>query len=457
MSAEPGLASLTLTQMARALAAGDVSSARLVEATLARMDETEPVVRAYVHRFDDLAMDAARQADRAPRRSPLHGVPFAVKDTLFTRGTPTEAGSASLAGTVGHLDATVVARLRAAGAVLVGKHVTHEFAQGQEPLGTVNPWSAARIAGGSSAGGGASVAAGSSVLAVGTDAGGSTRMPAALTGVVGFKPTFGRISTFGTVPGAAVAGAEHIGLFTRSVADLDLVLPLVCGPDADDARSADLPRYDAASARIPRRVGVLRSVYPGHEVEATVLTRFEDAVTRLGELGVETVDLDLDLSLAGPAITLIVAAASAAPSLNALQRGGAGIHPLVKAHLQAGLMVPAAHLQAARSARTTVRRLVRDTFVAHELDALVSPALPTTPPLVAGFDPSRDMGDLTSFVSVWNLTGQPAISVPFGTTTDGLPFGVQLVGRPEDDETVVRLGRDLQPPWIAPPPIGGTP
>ncbi|MEA5453509.1 amidase [Sinomonas sp. JGH33] len=434
-------ADLTLSEASALVAARELSSAELVQATLRRLDATEPSVHAYAHRFDEAALAAARAADSAPRRGPLHGLPFAVKDTLFTRGTPTEAGSRSLAGSIGTFDATAVDRLRAAGAILLGKHVTHEFAQGQEEAVTRNPWARERFAGGSSAGSGASVAVGSSMLSVATDAGGSTRMPAALTGVVGLKPTYGRISTYGTVPGAAVAGAEHIGLVTRSAADLDLVLPVVSGADPHDARTADQPAYRPSPARgaAGRRIGVIRRVGAGQRVEGAVDEGFERTLGALRGLGATPVELELDLSLASPAAALLVGAAASAPHLAALRQGGDGIRREVRLHLAAGLLVPAQFVHAARSVRTLLRRQVAAAFRAHRLDALATPTLPCVPPLLADFDPATDMGALTDFVSPWNLTGQPAVSVPAGLSPEGLPLAVQFVGVPFGEADLVAL------------------
>lgn len=453
-------ADLSVIESSARLDRGDISSEELVRATLDRMDETEPRVHAYAHRFDERALAEARSADRRPRQGPLHGIPFAVKDTLSTEGTPTEAGAAILRGNLGTFDATAVRRLRQAGAILVGKHVTHEFAQGQEALPTRNPWDETRFPGGSSAGSGVSVAVRSAPLAIGTDAGGSTRMPAALTGVVGLKPTYGRVSTYGTVPGAAVPGAEHVGIFTRTAGDAALALFAIAGADLHDARTADLPpfRMPAHDGVRGLRIGVIERLDMRQRIAPTVENGVSAAVEVLKALGATLVPTELNMDLAGDALSLLVATSAAAPHWRGLRDNPEAYSAPVRRHLRAALLIPARHLRAAQSARSAARAQVCDLFERLSLDLLAMPTLPCLPPLLSEFNGPVDMGWLTSFTAPWNLTGQPALSLPCGHAGTGLPVGLQLVGRPLDEVTILQAGIAYQSVtnWhlLSPPGIG---
>src|SRR5262245_45336202 len=226
------LAELTLAEAGELLASGAASSHELTEAVLRRIDETEPLVHAYATVMAEQALDAAARADheraRGHSQGPLHGLPFAVKDVFCTHDAPTEAGSRLLRGYVAPVDAEAVLALRRGGAVLVGKLVTHEFCCGQDVPPTRNAWNLAGYPGGSSAGAGVAVAVGSTLAALGTDAGGSVRKPAALNGVVGLKPTYGLVTMEGVFEVAP--SLDHVGTVTRTVDDCRLVLEAIVGP-----------------------------------------------------------------------------------------------------------------------------------------------------------------------------------------------------------------------------------
>jgi aspartyl-tRNA(Asn)/glutamyl-tRNA(Gln) amidotransferase subunit A len=435
------LADLGIQRASSLLERGEISSRELVAATLERIEQTEAKLHAYAMRISEEAMACARRADSEPRRGPLHGIPFAVKDTLNTAGTPTVANSRLLASHVPTFDATVVRRLREAGAILIGKHATHEFALGADNPPTRNPWDLTRFAGGSSIGSGASVAVRSAMLSVGTDAGGSTRVPAALSGVVGLKPTYGRVSTFGTVPGAAVPGVEHIGLFTSSVGDAALTLASVSGPDPEDPRTMSFEPFAAGGEpdRLRARIGVLDSVHPGQYVEPAVAAAVRVALNVLHDLGAELIPVTLDLELAPAAHTILVATAAASTHLPDIRRRNDQFSDGVRNWLKAALLIPAQHLWAARAEQTRIRRRVKDLFQTQELDLLASPTAPCQAPLLSEFDARTDIGPMTAFTMPWNLTGQPALSVPCGFSNEGLPVGLQLVGRPLKEATVLSV------------------
>ncbi len=240
------LTDLTLAEAGHRLRRGETSSAALTEATLARIAATEPVVNAYALVLAERARHAAAQADRelveGHDRGPLHGIPVAVKDICYMRGLSAEAGSRALAGFVPDYDATVVRRLEEAGAIIVGKTITHEFAYGVNTPPTRTAWDLSCYPGGSSAGSGVSVTVRSAFGAIGTDTGGSIRIPAAVNGIVGLKPTYGRVSRYGVVP--LGTSLDHVGPLTRTVEDCAIVLQAIAGYDPADGGSVDEPVPD---------------------------------------------------------------------------------------------------------------------------------------------------------------------------------------------------------------------
>src|SRR5215217_6925959 len=243
------ITALTMSEAGRLVHKKTVSAAELVEATLGKVEETEPTVHAYAAVLADSARKAATLADREMARGhwrgPLHGIPVAVKDLCYTKDAPTEAGSKVLAGYVPPYDATVVTRLYEAGAIILGKTVTHEFAWGVNVPPTRNPWRLTCYPGGSSAGSGVAVSVRSAFGAIGTDTGGSIRIPAAVNGIVGLKPTFGRVSRYGVVP--LGTSLDHVGPLTRTVEDNAIMLRAIAGYDAADGGSIDEPVIDYRS------------------------------------------------------------------------------------------------------------------------------------------------------------------------------------------------------------------
>jgi Asp-tRNA(Asn)/Glu-tRNA(Gln) amidotransferase A subunit family amidase len=412
----------------------ELSSVELLESVLARLDVTEPLVHTYAHVDRDGALAAARQADSEPRRSPLHGIPFAVKDVLDVRGMPAEAGSRVLAGRVPEQDAAAVARLREAGAVLLGKHVTHEFAGGQNTPPTRNPWNLDHYPGGSSAGSGASVAAGSSLFALGTDAGGSVRKPAAVTGVTGLKATRGLVSRAGTVIGATAASLDHVGVFARTAADAALVL----------AQIATAP-FAAAVSVAGLRLGLPSAMFSATGLDPAVGTLAESAVKEIEGLGAVLVEVDLPhLDLTQQVGFTILLAELAGPHRLWLNERPGEYLAETRRLLELGLILPAGHVEAARAVRRLFTRAVEGVFAELELDGLLTPTLPGTSMPIAELVPSRDLAGLIPFTLPWNLTGQPALSVPCGFTAAELPVGLQIVGRPGGDATVLEVGNAYQ-------------
>jgi Asp-tRNA(Asn)/Glu-tRNA(Gln) amidotransferase A subunit family amidase len=439
---------LTVCSARRLLAGRALGPVELLDATLAQLEATEPRVHAYAHVAADEARRRGRTLETAGRDRLLAGIPFGVKDVLETAGMRTEAGSRLLAGNVPSTDAEVVRRLRHAGAVLVGKHVTHELACGQDVPPTRNPWDVARYPGGSSAGGGVSVAVGSSLAAVGTDAGGSVRKPAAVTGVTGLKPTFGRVSRRGVVHAASAPSLDHVGLLARTVEDVATLLGVVAGHDAGDPASLRVAVPDYVSGLHEPvsglRIGVVEPV-PGAEPEPDVSSAVEDGLAELARLGVVLIPVRLPglRDAARAAFTLFPAelARVHGDRIEACRDlYGDGTRRL----LEEGRDTPPAELAAAEGVRGIARREVEAVFRDAGLVALATPTVPRVAMRLDRMEPARDVAGYVPYTAPWNLTGQPALSVPCGFDAGGLPIGLQLVGHHLDEATILRLGHAFQ-------------
>src|SRR5712692_6621761 len=290
---------LTIAEASRLLSSRSISAVELMDATLHRLGETEPLVHAYVSVFEGSARSEAAKADSALQRGtwlgPLHGIPIGIKDLCYTEGTPTEAGSEVMKGFVPVVDAAVVKRIRAAGGVIIGKTVTHEFAYGRNPIPTRNAWNQQYISGGSSAGSAVSVAVGSAFGAIGTDTAGSIRLPASLNGIVAMKPTFGRVSRCGVFPMSS--SLDTIGPMTRSVEDCAVMLGAVAGFDDLDATAVDEPVPDYVKhlndGIVGLKLGIERDYFLYQGVSGDVRAALEQALREFERLGVEIVDVSI--------------------------------------------------------------------------------------------------------------------------------------------------------------------
>jgi aspartyl-tRNA(Asn)/glutamyl-tRNA(Gln) amidotransferase subunit A len=444
-----------MTELARRIATKAVSPVEVVRAHLERIEAHDRQLRAFITVTADRALDAARAAEAALLSGgpvgPLHGVPVALKDLFATAGVRTTGGSRILADAVPVEDATVVRRLAQAGAIVLGKLNMHEFAYGPEGVnahyGTArNPWdaSAARVAGGSSSGSGVAVAAGLVPGALGSDTGGSIRIPASLCGITGIKPTYGRVSRAGVLPLAW--SMDHVGPMTRTAADAALMLRAIAGYDPGDPTTSVLPVPDYAAALTGDleglRVGLLRGFFlesATDEVRAAV----EAAAAALAAAGarVDEVSLGhLDLTAAGS--VAIVASEALAYHAGWLRTRADEYEPEVRDRLRLGVFVTGARYVRAQQARVLVRREV-DAALAKR-DVLLAPATPIPAPAVGetqttlGTGPSDVRAALIRLTRPFNFSGHPACSVPCGLTGQGLPIGMQLVGRPFDEATVLR-------------------
>ena len=447
------LTDLTIAAASELLQTREVTSLQVTEATLARIEATEPVVHAYIQVLKDRARRAAEHVDREIAqgrwRGALHGIPIAIKDICYMRDLLNEAGSRSMAGFIPGYDATVVRRLEDAGAVIVGKTVTHEFAYGVNIPPTRTPWCLDCYPGGSSAGSGVSVAIGSAFGAIGTDTGGSIRIPAAVNGIVGLKPTYGRVSRYGVVP--LGTSLDHVGPLTRTVEDNAIMLQAIAGYDRADAGSIDEPVADYRSALQNGveglTIGVERHYFFYEGVPADIRAAVEGVIDTLLRLGVEIVEVELpELDWSPEVLMTIMGAEASAFHRKRLRERGVDYDPATRRSLQMGEFIPATHYLMAQRARALLKNRMANLFKAHRLDALISPTSPvTTAPLNELNSPRADFPAESPILSMIhhsfsaNLTGQPALSVPCGLADNGLPVSFQLLGRPFGEATIFSL------------------
>jgi aspartyl-tRNA(Asn)/glutamyl-tRNA(Gln) amidotransferase subunit A len=450
------------TAMAAAIARRDVSPVEVVEAVLGQIERLNPVLNAYCTVTAEQARQQARAAEQQVLRGEplgvLHGVPVSVKDTLWTAGVRTTMGSMIYADFVPPEDAVIVARLKAAGAILMGKTTTPEFAHKgltDSPLFGVtrNPWSTAHTCGGSSGGAGAAVAAGMGPLAVGTDEGGSIRIPASFCGVVGLK------STFGLIPRVPLGVAElltHLGPLTRTVADAALFLAATAGRDDRDGWSLTSPALDYVR-QLSRPIRGLRAAWSptlGYAVVDPEVQRLtESTVKQLPALGWEVESQD-----PGFADPHQIADAFRHPGLAAalgehLATWRTRIDPSLIALVENGQRLTAVDIARALVRRQELWAQLHQFFQRYDL--LITPTV-AIPPFAAGAPaPTQVAGHpvsrrgWTAFTYPFNLSGQPAITVPCGWTTEGLPVGLQFVGRRLEDGLVLRAAAAFEAaaPW----------
>jgi aspartyl-tRNA(Asn)/glutamyl-tRNA(Gln) amidotransferase subunit A len=435
---------LSIRQAGARFRAGDLTAVELTESTLRRIEETEPTIHAYVRVLADEALAAARQADAELRtghdRGPLHGMPIGIKDIFDVRGWPTTCGS-RVRETVAPApeDATSVARLRAAGAVIVGKTTTQEFAAGVVSPPARNPWDPSRIPGGSSGGSAAAVAAGSAMAAFGSDTGGSIRIPAALCGVVGLKPTYGTVSTSGVFPLAW--SLDTVGPLARTVEDAAWMLNAIADPPVRDAAA------EIGEGVRGLRLGVPRP-YFFDRLQTGVREAMEAALAVFADLGAVLVETPWDDAAAARAASFLInrvetvgvhgEGVRAAPDLYGEE---------LSLRVQANALYPAEGYVRALRVRTAIRSSIARLFAVHRLDALVVPAVPGTAApaddlFVLDETGAREHVGLayTRLTMPFNLTGQPVLSVPCGFDVAGLPIGLQIAGRPLAEARVCRIG-----------------
>ena len=443
---------LTLTQAAAAIRDRQLSPVELLESLLRRIEQLDSRLVAWATPTPELAMEAARRAEAEIAadgpKSPLHGVPYGAKDIFDTAGIRTAAGSKIWADRVPDADAAPIALAKQAGAVLLGKLHTTEFAAG-DPAPSRNPWNPEHTAGGSSTGSGVAVASRMVPWAFGSQTVGSVLRPAAYNGVVGFKPTFGRISRLGVVPHAQ--SFDHVGVLTRSVADAAVLLAALAGYDRNDPDCADVPVDDYTgfldTGTSPPRIGLLRGWFSEESGAETRLMMEEEAqqLARAGAV-VEEVDPGIDFARAYECHR-VMQQTEIAQVHEAMYPGNEGLYgPKISAYIESGQKYTATAYVAAGNYRRAVQALARAAL--KRADVLLMPTASGPAP--------RDLtqtGD-TRFQSPWSFIGFPSISLPVGLAGNGLPLGAQMVSGLFEEAKLLAaahwaeqaLGVELNPP-----------
>ncbi len=474
------LTRLSAADLAAKLAAGETSSVEATQAHLDRIAAVDGPVHAFLHVSSDEALATARAVDderaKGGRLHPLAGVPIAVKDVVVTRGLPTTAGSRILEGWVPPYDATLVTKIKAAGLPILGKTNMDEFAMGSstEHSGygnTHNPWDLDRIPGGSGGGSAAAVAAYEAPLAIGTDTGGSIRQPAAVTGTVGVKPTYGSVSRYGLV--ALASSLDQAGPVTRTVLDAALLHQLIAGHDPHDSTSLtdEVPDFVAAARQglagdvTGLRVGVVKEL-SGDGYQPGVVARFQESLELLRDAGAEIVEVScphFDYALAAYYLILPAEASSNLAKFDGMRYGlrvepqdgpvtaervmaatrGQGFGDEVKRRIILGTYaLSAGYYDAYYGSAQKVRTLIQRDFAAAfgRVDVLVSPTAPTT-----AFKLGEKLDDplamyLNDVATIpVNLAGVPGMSVPAGLSDDGLPVGFQVIAPAREDARLYRV------------------
>jgi aspartyl-tRNA(Asn)/glutamyl-tRNA(Gln) amidotransferase subunit A len=458
---------LTLSEAAMAIARGELSPVTLTESVLSRVEQAEPQLNAFACVTAEIAQAAAKQAEQeiaeGSYRGPLHGIPLGVKDLYETAGVPTTSSSKVRSDYVPTSDSTVVARLLDAGMIMIGKTHTHEFALGGITPTTRNPWNTAHIPGGSSGGSGAAVASGEVMVGLGSDTGGSIRMPAALCGTVGLKPTYGLVSRRGVA--SLSWSLDHVGPLTRTVRDTALVMDVIAGYERADPASVDLTGSGAGAGYTAAldtgaaqdltgiTVGVPTNLF-FDDVDPEVEAAVRAAVATLGDLGARVVEVTIPMAdLIPAAAQLIVRAEVASYHRSMLREKGDLYTEQVRLGIEAGNLVLAIDYVDALRVRTLVQQAWAEMITTAGVDVVAAPSTPFPAP-------PADLGEITwpsgsvekhsrgvgRYSSPANLLGLPGLSVPVGISgeqsviTAGLPIGMQLIGRPFDEATVLRVG-----------------
>jgi aspartyl-tRNA(Asn)/glutamyl-tRNA(Gln) amidotransferase subunit A len=457
MPIPPDVHYLSAAEQGRLVRARALSPVELVRACLERIERYDGVLRAYITVCAERALAQARQAEReiaAGRwRGPLHGLPFGVKDQICTEGVPTTMGSRVQPPNLPDRDATVVARLRAAGAILIGKENLHEFGKGGThvfPYGQPrNPWNPERTPSSSSSGSGIAPAAGFCSGSIGEDTGGSIRGPAAANGAVGLRPTYGRVSRHGGIMYAW--HSDTIGPLTRSVEDNALFLSAIAGADPADplASVRPVPDYAAALGAGVRglRLGVVREMARPEGVHPEVAAAFEMALDVLRRLGARIDEVSLPWARHAIPLQMLTSDADAASMYRGLLRERWNDFDVgTRTRMAAALLVPAAVYSRAMRARAVVRRQILEAL--RERDALLCPtALKPPAPIAEARERVESRDDVTQRLILrristhpFGVANTPTLALPMGFTRDGLPLSLQVAGRPFAEEVVYRVG-----------------
>jgi aspartyl-tRNA(Asn)/glutamyl-tRNA(Gln) amidotransferase subunit A len=453
------LSFMSIARLAGLFRDRQASPVDLVVEMLRRIDLINPSLNAYLTVLADEALADARQAEteirRGDYRGPLHGIPIALKDLYLTKGILTTAGSRILRDWVPDYDATVVAKLRDAGAIVIGKAHMHEFAMGPTNINPHfgdchNPWDLERVPGGSSGGSGAAVAASIATAALGSDTGGSIRIPGSLCGITGHKPTYGLVSRYGVLE--LSWSLDHAGPMTKTVEDAALMMNTLAGYDPKDPASANRPVpdfRDALDGKVKNIVAGIPRKFFYENLDGEVSQAIEDALEVLQGLGIETREVEFPYSHLCAATTMAIAwpegCSFHAQFSDRMDEYGADVRSRLEV---ARTMLATDYLRAQR-----VRRLICEAYaeVMTKVDVLVTPTIRIPAPRIADCGEMLGLGAsydqrmvLSSLTRPFNVTGAPAITVPCGFTTGNLPIGLQIAGRAFGDEAVLRVGHAYQ-------------
>ena len=429
----------TIVGEARRLRAGETTCLFLVEQCLQRIDEQESRIHAWVLVEREGSLSRAREMDAelaaGTDRGPLHGIPVGIKDIVDVAGWPTAAGSPGWKDKIAGADAEVVARLKAAGAILLGKTVTTQYAS-FDPPPTRNPWNLDHTPGGSSSGSAAAVAAGMCLGAIGSQTGGSITRPASFCGVAGCKPTHGRVSLRGILPLAP--NLDHPGPIARTIDDLSVMLDAIAGYDAADAYSIDQPLEITATALQPQdetapRIGRLEGLF-ADMADETVKTAFDAAFKKLRGAGatISSTPLPGDFNDVLTPHALVMAAEAAAVHEQRFSAEPGEYDPCITKLITDGLAASVTDYIRARDHQVRLKREMLDCFAG--VDALICPATTSAAP-------DRSTTGNPAFNSPWSYTGLPTVSFPMGLSGEGLPLAIQIVGRPFEEASLFRVAR----------------
>lgn len=442
---------LTIADAAQKISVRQLSPVELVQSALNRIEAVDEKLNAFVLVIGEQALEAARLAEKeivdGRYRGPLHGIPIGIKDLYDVAGLPTTSSSRVRRDFVATEDSACVSRLVDAGAIVVGKTQTHEFAYGVITPTTRNPWNTDHIPGGSSGGSGAAVASGECLMGMGSDTGGSIRVPASLCGTVGLKPTYGRVSRHGVT--SLCWSLDHVGPLTRTVRDAAMVLNAIAGVDPrDDATTpVPVPDYTEALDRgvTGKTVGVPSNFF-FDDIDPTVEAAVRAAVEKLESLGVSVREVQIPYAdhMLALEYGLVVPEATSYHQVMLRERGEQYTDE-VRVFLEAGELVLATSYLRVLRIRTLLKRAFRETF--EGIDAILCPTVPATAARVGQESFTFPSGAETSVTEAYvrhsapaNLSGLPALTVPCGFDATGLPIGLQIIGRPFDEPTVLRIG-----------------
>ena len=453
------LTQFTVTQLGSLIRRLEISPVEVAEAFLRRIDALEPRLNAFITRVDDHALQSAREAEaeilRGQYRGPFHGIPVGLKDLFWTKDIRTTSGSLIDGDFVPMEDSAVASRIKAAGAYCIGKLHMTEYAFDGTSLNhhygpAHNPWDTTRMAGGSSSGPGVAVASGEVPIALGTDTGGSVRVPSALCGITGLKPTFGLISRFGVTP--LSWSMDHVGPMARTVRDVALALDMLAGHDPRDQGSAQTPAQDYL-AELDRgmrgvRVGVPRE-FIWEIMDLEIEQAFRAALAHMESLGARIQEVSVpDMGLINAAGSVVQTAEAATIYRSRVLGQGQHFDPVIRRRMESGLFISAEAYLHAQQVRAKLKGRLLE--VMGQVDLLVTPTTAIAAPdisqervNVSGQNvPTREA--LLRITRVFSTVGLPAISVPCGFTKGGLPIGLQLVSEPFSESRLLRVAQAYQ-------------